>query len=35
MQVHDEQLCAGDSGKIDWRKLSPAERASLLAELYE
>jgi len=35
MHVDDEQLCAGDDRKIDWRRLNPAQRAALLAELYD
>jgi hypothetical protein len=35
LHVDDEQLCAGDAGKIDWRNLDAAERAGLLAELYD
>jgi hypothetical protein len=35
MHVDDEQLCAGDKSKIDWRRLNPAQRATLLAELHD
>jgi pimeloyl-ACP methyl ester carboxylesterase len=35
MHVDDEQLCAGDAVKIDWRRLDSAQRAALLAELYD
>jgi hypothetical protein len=35
MHIDDEQLCAGDAGKIDWRRLDAAQRAAVLAELHD
>jgi pimeloyl-ACP methyl ester carboxylesterase len=35
MHSDDEQLCAGDAGKIDWRRLDAAQRAAVLAELHD